>query len=94
MKKLFTCTIMLVLFWAISTFVDFSGVKHQNFSLGFPQEKALSSLEAKPTRTVYQGGYEILLYAQSLPPGTTEYRFNNGKFAGKRYVPNKSPSEY
>ena len=94
MEKVLKCMTVLVLFWGISMFVDFGGVKHQNFNSGFPQEKALSVLEVKPARIVHQGDYEVLLYAQLIPPGTTEYRFNNGKFVKRQYVPNKSPNEY
>ena len=95
MKTFFNCMTMLVVLGAILTFVGFiDGVKHQNFSRGFSKEKALSSLEATPDRILYKGDYEVLLYAQLLPPGTIEYRFNNGKFVRKQYVPNKSPSEY
>ena len=86
---------LLVVLGAILTFVGFiDGVKHQNFSRGFSKEKALSALEATPDRILYKGDYEVLLYAQLLPPGTIEYRFNNGKFIRKQYVPNRSPSEY
>ena len=95
MKTLFNCMTMVVVLGTILTFVGFfDGVKHQNFRRGFAKEKALVSLEATPDRTVYKGNHEIVLYAQLLPPGTIEYRFNNGKFVRKEYVPNKSPSEY
>ena len=60
MEKVLKCMTVLVLFWGISMFVDFGGVKHQNFNSGFPQEKALSVLEVKPARIVHQGDYEVL----------------------------------
>jgi hypothetical protein len=86
---------MLFVLGTILTFVGFfDGVKHQNFRRGFPKEKAIASLEAKPDRTIYKGGYEVLLYAQLIPPGTIEYRFDNGKFVRKQYVANKRPNEY
>lgn len=95
MKILINSITVLVLLGMILTFVGLNkSINHQNFRRGCPIEKALSSLDEKPDRILYKDGQEILLYAQFIPPGTIEYRFNNGKFLRKEYVPNKSPSEY
>jgi len=95
LKIFLNCLIVLFVLVIITTFACLlNGVKHQNFKRGISLEKALSSLDAKPDRTLYYRGYETLLYAQLLPPGTIEYRFKNGKFVRREYTANKLPSEY